>query len=240
MKALARIIAIAMTAFISSGHVLATADGPDHYQVRGVASDDTLNVRTAPSSDAPVIASLAPDADGIANFGCIGELSYAEWEKATPEEREQAAEARWCRIGFGDTIGWSAGRFLAEGSDTKSFTGGRLVMELADTAWRLRDFAGETVEPDVTVSFGPEGRAFGSGGCNRFNGSFTLDRGRLTFGPIAATRMACPDPVNQIEMRFFKTLEATAEIVATKRLLAFFSADHDLLATFLRDDPPAP
>ena len=35
------------------------------------------------------------------------------------------------------------------------------------------------------------GRASGSAGCNSFSGSYQASEGRLEFGPLATTRMAC-------------------------------------------------
>ena len=51
--------------------------------------------------------------------------------------------------------------------------------------------------------------ALGRGGCNSFRASYSLDGGTFRFGPIAATRRACPPPQMQEETRFFAALEAT-------------------------------
>ena len=53
-----------------------------------------------------------------------------------------------------------------------------------------------------------DNRSSGSGGCNRFNGTYTLDGKTLRFAPQAATRMACADGMAQ-ETAFFKVLEQT-------------------------------
>ena len=50
-----------------------------------------------------------------------------------------------------------------------------------------------------TVTFGKDGRAAFQVDCNRGNGSWTAaaaasDSGSLTFGPIALTKMFCPQP----------------------------------------------
>jgi heat shock protein HslJ len=42
----------------------------------------------------------------------------------------------------------------------------------------------------LTLEFDSE-LASGHGGCNTFNGSYTLDGTSITFGPIASTQMAC-------------------------------------------------
>lgn len=63
-----------------------------------------------------------------------------------------------------------------------------------------------TPHPDIT--FGAEGRAYGSSGCNRFMGGFTLDGAALRFDPIAGTRMACEPPAMEVEQRFLDALAA--------------------------------
>lgn len=50
-----------------------------------------------------------------------------------------------------------------------------------------------------------EPRVAGSGGCNRINGGFELEGDQLRFGRMAATRMACPDGMDQ-EQRFLAAL----------------------------------
>jgi heat shock protein HslJ len=66
----------------------------------------------------------------------------------------------------------------------------------------MDDKQGITPVPDpskFTVSFGTDGRAAFQIDCNRGNGSWQATpsgdaSGSLTFGPIATTLMACPQP----------------------------------------------
>ena len=41
--------------------------------------------------------------------------------------------------------------------------------------------------------------ASGFSGCNRYMGSYALKDGKLSFGPLGGTRMACATPGGQIE-----------------------------------------
>jgi hypothetical protein len=59
---------------------------------------------------------IPPNGDGIRNLGCEGGLSFTEWQAASEADRAAAARSRWCRVSFDGIEGWSAGRFLAEGS----------------------------------------------------------------------------------------------------------------------------
>ncbi|WP_017761111.1 META domain-containing protein [Pseudacidovorax intermedius] len=84
-------------------------------------------------------------------------------------------------------------------------------------SWRLVQLQGEMVDgggdPQGTpsVQFGSDGRAVGSGGCNRFSGTYSRTASQLRIGQLAATRMACAAPERgQREMQFFQALQSTA------------------------------
>ena len=94
----------------------AEADGPDFWDVTGVGEDDVLNIRAEASASSEKVGSVPPDGRGLRNLGCTDQMSYSEWQKATPEEREEAKRNRWCKISYEEITGWVAGRFLTEGS----------------------------------------------------------------------------------------------------------------------------
>jgi len=88
---------------------------------------------------------------------------------------------------------------------------GRLSLDtLAGTAWVLR--AWEVTEPNVSepvVSLAyDKGRFTGSSGCNRYFAGVEGGAmpGDLKIGPLAGTRMACPDPQSAVETRFLEQL----------------------------------
>ncbi len=202
----------------------------------GIPAGQELSILAQPDEDAPAIASVPGDADGLANFGCIGGLDLAAWQAATEEERAAAAQTRWCRIGYDRAIGWAPGPQLAEGSDTGAFRGGARLDGLAGSEWRLRDLAGQPAAAEAWIGFKADGAAAGQGGCNRFTGGYRQGPGTLGFTPLAATRMACPEPMMRTEADFFAALDATRDAVATHLLLALFDADGRLLATLTRRD----
>jgi copper homeostasis protein (lipoprotein) len=84
---------------------------------------------------------------------------------------------------------------------------------LETTYWKLVRLRGKPVvasraqqsEPHLILHPGSERRVAGSGGCNRLSGGYSLDGDRLTFSRVAATRMACPDGMDQ-EGEFLETL----------------------------------
>lgn len=103
-----------------------------------------------------------------------------------------------------------------------SFGQGEDVPELTGVVWRLAaiEVAGEDPMKPVdsavpTISFTDDvddsgrRRLNGSGGCNRFFGSYVVGPdGALTLpSPLGATRMACPEPIAQVESAFLGALE---------------------------------
>lgn len=135
------------TCFASLPDVAQAQMGPDYWQVTGVASDDTLNVRTGPGTSNRVIA-LAPNGAVFRNLGCRGE-----------------GNGRWCQVETpdGSTSGWVAGRFLQEsGAPTQGNGSGQSdVPEL---------YVRQTGEIEVrfasgcTVLYNPAGRVITAGG----------------------------------------------------------------------------
>jgi len=74
------------------------------------------------------------------------------------------------------------------------------------------------------------GNASGSGGCNRFAGGYALEDGRLSFEPLASTRMACEPALMQAESDFFAALGRTAQAsLADGELILADAAGAELL-----------
>lgn len=86
--------------------------------------------------------------------------------------------------------------------------------ELAGTTWLVETVAGRTVlgETQLTLRFGGNGQVSGNAGCNSFHGSFQLDGEALSFGPLASTRMACPEEIMDQETQFLAALGATERV----------------------------
>lgn len=226
--------AVGALACLTPSIASATADGPDYYQVVDVAMKDVLNLRASPTAAGTVIGTILPNSDGIANFGCVGGLTIAEYEAATDSERAAARKTRWCKVGYDHNIGWAAGWFLAEGRDEDAFGGGSLLGTLADSEWQVRDFAGEPASAEAWIAFRTDGTVTGFGGCNRFNGGYTQDGRTLHFSPLSATRMACPEVQTRVEQNLFGALDGSRDTVATQLLLALFDETGTLVATLTR------
>lgn len=73
---------------------------------------------------------------------------------------------------------------------------------------------------------GRDGRLSGHNSCNAMNGSFTLEGDRIRIGPVATTRMACPELQREQEDRILTALElAVTARVRPDGLLEIRDAD---------------
>ena len=74
--------------------------------------------------------------------------------------------------------------------------------------WVAQNIAGAPVTRDtqITLQLGADGRASGRAGCNDYTGPYTLSGDALSFGLMAATKMACAPAVMVREQRYFDTL----------------------------------
>ena len=109
--------------------------------------------------------------------------------------------------------GTPAGAALALALLLAACTGGgggsaKKPADLAGSVWVAEEIAGTPVTGDkpITLRFDADGSASGRGGCNSYGGSYTLAGDALGFGPLAATRMACPPAVMDQEQRYFDML----------------------------------
>lgn len=102
MRLIASIIAFLLFGMTSAVAQDEFADGlsggPDYWQVTGLTTGDTLNLRTEPSMQGAVVARLE-QGEVLHNHGC------------------RAGATRWCQVETvvkPNRIGWVAGRYLAE------------------------------------------------------------------------------------------------------------------------------
>jgi putative lipoprotein len=100
--------------------------------------------------------------------------------------------------------------------------GGNELASLEGSSWTLVEGEGMTTPGRVmpTIEF-DAGRVSGSGGCNRFTGSYEEEGEMLTLGMLAATRMACAEDVMRAETAYFSALESVASWSGTGDELVF-------------------
>jgi heat shock protein HslJ len=119
-------------------------------------------------------------------------------------------------------------------------SGGSGTLEGVD--WELTSLAGATGPsadaPPITARF--EGETLtGSGGCNQYHATYSLDGGDLEIGPVGSTQMACDDPTNARETAYFSALDKVASYESDDTTLTLLDGDGaDLLG--YRKVEPAP
>lgn len=109
--------------------------------------------------------------------------------------------------------------------------------DLAGSEWRP-SFMSASELPAGThmlVHFDPDGKVTGSGGCNRFFGSYSISGNTIKIGPLASTRKGCPGLL-EAETAFFATLEAAKSFAQEGDSLVLYDAAGTKLAQFVRTE----
>lgn len=115
----------------------------------------------------------------------------------------------------------------------------RASADLENTFWRLERLGGTALpaeaewrEPYLLLGVEGEARFAATAGCNTMIGSYTLEGDALSFGPVAATLMACPEPLDAFEAQLGAALENTAAVTGDGHRLQLRDADGVALAEF--------
>lgn len=108
---------------------------------------------------------------------------------------------------------------------------------LEKTYWRATELAGkptpvQDVKREAHLVFEPGGRLSGSDGCNRITGTYQLKGDAVTFGHIAATRMACIDAAAGIERAFGEAVKRSMRLTIAGDRLGLFDAAGNRTAAF--------
>jgi putative lipoprotein len=103
-------------------------------------------------------------------------------------------------------------------------------------AWVAEEIGGAAAVAGVssTLELAADGALSGSGGCNRYRGRAEIGDGRISFSPIAATRMACPGPAMEQEGRLFAALAAARRFAIAGGRMTLQAEDGTALARFRR------
>jgi len=109
-------------------------------------------------------------------------------------------------------------------------------VSLVNTYWKLSELNGQPAalgaggrELHMVLSDRYQVRGFS--GCNRFTGNYDLTKNQLSFRPLAATRMACAEGMEQ-EQRFLDLLAEVMRFTISGDSLALYSGDEQLILRF--------
>jgi heat shock protein HslJ len=119
--------------------------------------------------------------------------------------------------------------------------------KLVNTQWRLTSFGATGADSPViegatiTLKFGADGRAGGSGGCNSYGGNYRERGDNLSFSQITSTKRACLEPsANQQEQRYFTALESASKFKLSDNRLTIFHGDGRSTLNFVGDPSAKP
>jgi heat shock protein HslJ len=105
---------------------------------------------------------------------------------------------------------------------------------LKNSSWRLerweRKGSAVALVPKTEVSLHFEdNQVNGSGGCNRFSGTFNMVDDKPSFGTLEATQRGCDAVVMNQESQFLSALQSVRRIAldASGRLVLFYTLDAD-------------
>jgi heat shock protein HslJ len=110
--------------------------------------------------------------------------------------------------------------------------------DLGGTTWKLVSYGPPaSATPAIpnasaTLTFDKDGKVSGNAGCNSFSGNYTLSGSQVSFGPIAATLMACSDASMQQEAAVFSVLAGSRKYKLDAGVLTIFSESGDSVITF--------
>jgi putative lipoprotein len=95
---------------------------------------------------------------------------------------------------------------------------------LVGTRWTLEDLGGAGVieEASATLEFPEPGKVAGSGSCNRFFGTVTINGNAISISPLGTTRMACAEAVAMQEVSYIRALQSAERFVLQRTVLLIY------------------
>jgi heat shock protein HslJ len=107
---------------------------------------------------------------------------------------------------------------------------------LLGSDWLLEDLSGSRVVGSIqaTLSFPEHGKVAGNGSCNRFFGSAEISGDAIKLGPLASSRMACPQAVMNQESEYLGALQAAERFGWKDPYLLIYCKDFEKPLRFTR------
>lgn len=110
---------------------------------------------------------------------------------------------------------------------------------LGGTSWQLQQLGakGAIAGSQPTLVFRSAGKVSGTGSCNQFNGTVTIDGKSITFSPLATTRMSCADPLNAQEAAYLKALQQAQWFTVAGNTLTIYTKATEQPLVYFRSKP---
>lgn len=120
---------------------------------------------------------------------------------------------------------------LLAASIVLSACSGTAGASLAGTSWKLASYgAADNPTPaaadvETSLEFSSDGKVSGNMGCNGFGGDYELKNGKIVFGSIVSTMMACEEPRMTQETTAFQVMSGTVEYELSGNTLTIYGPD---------------
>jgi len=107
-----------------------------------------------------------------------------------------------------------------------------LITNLSDKEWKVISIKGKAINPGnqpdgfPTLNFGSNNKLFGSTGCNRYIGSFKIDKNLISLQPGAVTKMYCDDSP---EDAFLSAVKQVSEFKLEGNTLALLNGSKSIM-----------
>ena len=131
--------------------------------------------------------------------------------------------------------------FAACGGDDDSGSNGGGTQDpaaLEGQSWILTQMlsaGGQTQILDVGVSASFDGTTIsGNAGCNSYHASYEASGNEISFGPVAGTKMACPEAETSTEARYLQLLEGVATFETSGRSMSMSDAHGTPVLQFMQ------
>lgn len=105
---------------------------------------------------------------------------------------------------------------------------------LTSDEWILTALEGQPLiaEAPITAAFSEDGQVGGTAGCNTYSGTYEVEGDAISFGLMATTLMACPQPVMEQEGSYLAVLDRAQTYAVTEGVLTLIGAGGQNLATY--------
>ena len=124
------------------------------------------------------------------------------------------------------------------GGDDGSSSGTQDPAALEGESWILTQMLSPTgqteiIQVGVTAEF--DGKTIsGTSGCNRYNASYDASGSQISFGPIAGTKMVCPEAQQSTEDRYLQLLAGVASYEVSGRSMSMNDGDGTPVLQFMK------
>jgi heat shock protein HslJ len=125
------------------------------------------------------------------------------------------------------SIAIASAALIVAGCNMLGIGGGGTGGAIEGVRWLLTDYRVDGTATPVPAGVTADasfagGTVSGSGGCNSFTATYTVDGAKLTIGDPASTLMLCDGPAGVVETAYFTALPSVASFTATADILTLF------------------